>query len=110
MYLVAFPIPYTNTSQLVFCMTDPRRDGFIGPVQEDTELESPNLCDSSWLTALKERVVGQDPDLPYRYRLFQSASECRQEGFHLVGPMPVVAYRWSNDFFNLPRRAQYEVA
>ena len=98
MYLVTVPIPQSGDAQLVFCMTDPRAAGYAGPVEVDAELEEPRLCDSSWMTNCSSRVVGQNPADPRLYRLFESSAECRAEGFRLVGPMPVVAYRWSDEF------------
>ena len=95
MYLVAFPIPFSNAAQLVFCMTDPRTAGYVGPLETGTELESPNLCDSSWMTATSSRVVGQHARDHRLYRLFESAAQCHADGFRLIGPMPVVAYRWT---------------
>lgn len=104
MYLVTFPIPTSDAAQLIFCMTDPRSAGYSGPVQTDTELEAPTLCDSSWRTAGSNRVVGQHRDDPRRYRLFESAAECRAEGFRLVGPMPVVAFRWTDELARVAQR------
>jgi hypothetical protein len=104
MFLVAFPIPHSAETQLIFCMIDPREAGYAGPVETDTELESPNLCDSSWMMASTSRVVGLSPDSPKLYRLFKSADECRAAGFRLVGPMPVVAYRWTEAFVTAAKR------
>jgi hypothetical protein len=98
MFLVAYPIPHSAEAQLIFCMTDPRDAGYVGPVETGTELEAPNLCDSSWLMASTSRVVGLSPDSPKLYRLFKSADECRLAGFRVIGPMPVVAYRWTEAF------------
>lgn len=104
MYLVSFPIPQSDSAQLIFCMTDPRSAGYTGPVQTNTELESPSLCDSSWMTNSSRRVVGQNPRDPLQYRLFESSAECRAEGFRLVGPIPVVAYRWSEELKSVAAR------
>lgn len=103
MFLVAYPIPHTAEVQLIFCLTDPRDVGYAGPVETDTELESPNLCDSSWLTTGTSRVVGRSPDAPKLYRLFKTADDCRAAGFDLVGPMPVVTYRWTEAFVTTAR-------
>jgi hypothetical protein len=104
MFLVALPIPFSTASQLVFCMTDPRDAGYCGPVECDTELEAPWLCDSSWLTEGSGRVVGQDPDAPRRFRLFASAAACTDEGFRLIGPMPVVTFRWCAELGQLGKK------
>lgn len=104
MFLVALPIPNSAELQLVFCMIDPREAGYAGLVETDTELESPNLCDSSWMTAGTSRVVGRSPWSSKLYRLFKTAEECRFAGFSLVGPMPVVAYRWTDAFVTAAKR------
>lgn len=104
MFLVALPIPGSAEFQLVFCLTDPREHGYTGSVETDTELESPNLCDSSWMTAGTARVVGRSPSSAKLFRLFKTADECREAGFTLVGPMPVVAYRWTDAFVTAAKR------
>ncbi|MDB5307597.1 MAG: hypothetical protein JWO38_1799 [Gemmataceae bacterium] len=83
----------------VFILTDPRKEGYKGDVDEGVSLDYDVLAIPTWPDGEQrpEPNLGRDPTNPKRYKVFKFPRELREARFEFVdSKTPVVDYSWQD--------------
>lgn len=91
MYLVVEPL----SNIYIFTEEDPRNDGYHGPLESNVKLEDVGtLDDESVNSTTAVPCVGQSPQNPKHFRVFQSKKDCRLAGFESVATVYCKYQSW----------------